>query len=207
MSVRKEIVITANIVRIVLQRAADREDRRMENAVRDVSRVRMQKDVSGITEKDVKDATAVKAEKAEKVVPWKVVVREDSKMVNVVRVVTASAREIVRRAVSTDREEQEMANLPITDRTVEQDRTDMVLKVIKTSSRMIGAVAVTAKAAAVVLAVIVRAAEAMEDRRIAVDSQQLRVLRQKLRPRILRRSVRKKRDVSVRKRIREIVKI
>jgi len=107
----------------------------------------------------------------------------------------------------TDREEQEMENLPTTSRTDLQDRADTALKVIKTSARMIAVAAVIARAAAAVLAVIARVAEAMADRQIdSAVSQQLRALRQKLLPRIWKRSVRKKRDVSAKRRTREIVR-
>ena len=96
-----------------------------------------------------------------------------------------------------------MADLPTT-KTVLRDLPDLASRVARVSA----AVAAVTRAVAVVLAVIAAIAEAMEDREIdSAISQRLRDLRQKLLQKISRRSVKKKRDASVRRKISATAKI
>ena len=104
-------------------------------------------------------------------------------------------------------EAQTMANLPLTDKKTVKDLRDLAL----TAGKVNAVWAAVAKKVAVVSAVTVvmaAIAEAMVDREIDSEvGRQIKILWLKHRPKILRRSVKKKRDASVRKRTRETAKI
>ena len=116
-----------------------------------------------------------------------------------VRIVSAMdvTRMAVPRGVSMvqTKEEQIMADLPTT-RMVLRNLPDLASKVARVSA----AVAAAARAVAVVLAVIAAIAEPVEDREIdSAISHRLKDSRQKLLQKTSRKSVKKKRDASVRK--------
>lgn len=107
---------------------------------------------------------------------------------------------VLPRGVLTDRAEEAliMEDRPTTGRMALRDLQDLALTVI----RVTAAVEAAARAVAAASAVTAAITEAMAGREIDSEvSQRLKALWQRLRPRIWKRSVRKKRDASVRKRI------
>lgn len=136
---------------------------------------------------------------------------------DVVRIVTAADRDVLRMGsvhradilhredmMDKTEEEQAMANLRLTDRMALRDLPDLALKVARVSA----AVAAVTRAAAAVLVVIARVTELAADREIdSAVSQKLRALQQKLLPKTWKRSVKKKRDASVRRKINATARI
>ena len=97
-------------------------------------------------------------------------------------------------------EEREMEDIR-TDKTVSRSLQDLVWTVIR-AVRVTVAVLAVLRVLDAALAVAARAAEAMEGREVTPEiTEAAKALRQKLPQRIWRKSVRKKRDASVRRRI------
>lgn len=172
-------------------RAATRVEARTENAARvkedraDVPREALTADTA-IT---VHRRTGPRRAEDRVIIPRAIILREEVRVLNVLL-----------RDVLTDRAEeaQIMEDRPTTGRMALRDLQDLALTVIKVTA----AVEAAARAVAAASAVTAAITEAMAGREIDSEvSQRLKALWQRLRPRILKRSVRKKRGASVRKRI------